>query len=75
MRHGFFAVTRLHLGYILGYIMPKRQYGLYGKNGQYAPIFNKDLLNYLHYMDMKGRGYLVLLFSDSIGYSRLYFCC
>ena len=24
---------------------------------------------------MKGRGYLVLLFSDSIGYSRLYFCC
>lgn len=51
MRHGFFAVTRLHLGYILGYIMPKRQYGLYGKNGQYAPIFNKDLVNYLHYMD------------------------
>lgn len=51
MRHGFFAVARLHLGYILGYIMPKRQYGLYGKNGQYAPIFNKDLLNYLHYMD------------------------
>lgn len=25
--------------------------------------------------EMKGRGYLVLLFSDSIGYSRLYFCC
>lgn len=24
---------------------------------------------------VKGRGYLVLLFSDSIGYSRLYFCC
>ena len=24
---------------------------------------------------LKGRGYLVLLFSDSIGYSRLYFCC
>lgn len=51
MRHGFFAVTRLHLGYILGYIMPKRQYGLYGKYGLYVPIFNKDLLNYLHYMD------------------------
>ena len=27
----------------------------------------------LHFL--KGRGYLVLLFSDSIGYSRLYFCC
>ena len=51
MRHGFFVVTRLHLGYILGYIMPKRQYGLYGKYGLYVPILNKDLLNYLHYMD------------------------
>ena len=26
-------------------------------------------------VELKGRGYLVLLFSDSIGYSRLYFCC
>lgn len=51
MRHGFFVMTRLHLGYILGYIMPKRQYGLYGKNGQYEPFFNKYMLNYLRYMD------------------------
>lgn len=31
--------------------MPKRQYGLYGKYGLYVPTFNKDLLNYLNYMD------------------------
>lgn len=31
---------------------------------------NEKFLDFL-----KGRGYLVLLFSDSIGYSRLYFCC
>ena len=51
MRHGFFVAARLHLGYILGYIMPERLYGLYGKYGKYVPVFNKDLLNYLHYMD------------------------
>ena len=51
MRHGFFVMARLHLGYILGYIMPKRQYGLYGKYEQYVPVFDKDLLNYPHDMD------------------------
>lgn len=51
MRHVFFVVTKLHLGYILGYIMPKRQYGLYGKNGLYVHVLDKDFLNYLHYMD------------------------